>query len=330
MKPYNERLQMIDEAINSKRGTWNSFFDYLLISTDHNKVKGKGVYTEVSTLEKAKAAYPYWEYVCSKEEYLQRAKELGWVNGYRWGVVYKNENHGKDLPVDLEISITLPNWFGPGSVWLTGCNPTNLQDSPAYCFKITDERYKPEGGLWDELSLSEEAYNALKGLVDYFAGKSVYTLVHKDKEMKNDWHKKGKLPPVGAVVRHKESGKDVEIKCHLRTEQALGERLCEPLIEIGYANDFEPIRNETDKLQQDILNFWNNKGEDCPIPEWELANHLYSLGYRKAKPMSEDEFMQNAMKYFEMNQFTVSQFTLIGEALCMLHSAGCRFIDQEE
>lgn len=317
MKPYNERLQMIDDAIIAKRGKWDSFFDYLLISTDHNKVKGKGAYTEVSTLEKAKAAYPYWEFVCSKEEYLQRAKELGWVNGYRWGVIYKNENHGKDLPVDLEISITLPNWFGPGSVWLTGCNPTNLQDSPAYYFKITDERYKPRDDLWVELSLSEEATNALKELTDYIVDKARWSPASNKQEKCNDWHKKGELPPVGAVVRHKESGKDVEIKCHLRTGQALGERLCEPLIEIGYANDFEPIRNETDKLQQDILNYWNNKGVDCPIPEWELANHLHSIGYRKIKPMSEKEFMERCVDICEYGD-------------SRLYRAGCRFIDQED
>lgn len=320
MKPYNERLQMIDDAIIAKRGKWDSFFDYLLISTEHNKVKGKGAYTEVSTLEKAKAAYPYWEFVCSKEEYLQRAKELGWVNGYRWGVIYKNENHGKDLPVDLEISITLPNWFGPGSVWLTGCNPTNLQDSPAYYFKITDERYKPRGDLWVELTLSEEATSALKELTDYIADKACCTPASDKQEKCNDWHKKGELPPVGAVVdvvgdvQYGAGETNCEVVAHVENcaviRMSYGLGCFEPRV-------LKPSHSETDKLQQDILDHWNNKGEDCPIPEWELANHLYSLGYRKVKPMSEQEFMERCVDICDHSD-------------SRLYRAGCRFIDQED
>src|SRR5690554_7737030 len=136
MKPYNERLPMIDAAIDYYKGKLpreanpdstlivGAYGSYYFISEEYfNTYSGES------------------EFVCYEEEFEQRAKELGCINGYKWGVVYKNENHGKDLPDDLEISITLPNWFGSGSVWLTGCNPTNLQDSPAYYFKITDERY---------------------------------------------------------------------------------------------------------------------------------------------------------------------------------------------
>lgn len=88
MKPYKQRVRLIDDAIIDKGGKWDDSYNHLLISTDCNHVRGEGYWCGVSTLEMAKCAGPYWEYVCSKEEFMQRKQELqkkpSWDSAPKW------------------------------------------------------------------------------------------------------------------------------------------------------------------------------------------------------------------------------------------------------
>ncbi len=81
-----------------------------------------------------------WNFVCSQDQFQQRARELGYVNGYRWGVEYPANGKKPDLaddvtingeyesiPIDDSISIEVKN-----AAW-----------GSIYKFKITDQRYKP-------------------------------------------------------------------------------------------------------------------------------------------------------------------------------------------
>lgn len=66
-------------------------------------------------------------------DFQQRAKELGFVGKYRWGVLYKTDGTPPELPNDVVIGVAdYPD--APFSAW-----KWEMIDS----FKIIDHRYKP-------------------------------------------------------------------------------------------------------------------------------------------------------------------------------------------
>jgi hypothetical protein len=73
-------------------------------------------------------------------QFQQRAKELGFVNGYRWGVEYKNTGDEPLINDDVLIEVYSTadeQWnLGPCSLW-------NFRARTITAFKITDQRYKP-------------------------------------------------------------------------------------------------------------------------------------------------------------------------------------------
>ena len=183
MKPYNERLPMIDAAIEYYKGKWPDKRG--VQEDDRQGLFYVGSATKIMNMSHGPHTHEV-EHICNQEEFEQRAKELGYINGYKWGVIYKNENHGEDLPDDLEISVTVTNWNDTGSIWLSKRTPKSLVGNTSGSFKITDERYMP-----------------------------------KEQEMNNDWYKKGELPPVGSVVWVKTplNEKSVEVEVVAYTEQ---------------------------------------------------------------------------------------------------------------
>lgn len=79
--------------------------------------------------------------ICSDYEFQQRARELGYVNGYRWGVEYPTNGKKPDLPSDIAVSVfdeKDESWWCEDIAghfsWKEGCTAK---------FKITDTRYKP-------------------------------------------------------------------------------------------------------------------------------------------------------------------------------------------
>lgn len=145
--------------------------------------------------------------------------------------------------------------------------------------------------------------------------------------MNIDWYEKDELPPVGTECEYIIGERKGYLQCTFVGLNSRGNIVIETvdgeyLTYHDYQIKFRPLCTETNKLIEQMM------FHGCQSLNRKEAAELVEKGYRKVKLMSEDGFMQNALKYFEMNQFTVSQFTLIGEALCKLHSAGCRFIDQ--
>lgn len=83
----------------------------------------------------------YVELVCTKDQFTQRAKELGFINGYRYGVEYATNGIKPDLDgVGIEI---LNNSWKPARL----CEEWNwaLKNtvSAIVKFRIVDQRYKP-------------------------------------------------------------------------------------------------------------------------------------------------------------------------------------------
>lgn len=75
-------------------------------------------------------------FICNREQFEHRASELGYVNGYRWGVEYELDGKGPDLPDD-----TLIVWTDSVRSAETTCHGMNWVGVES--FKITDQRYKP-------------------------------------------------------------------------------------------------------------------------------------------------------------------------------------------
>lgn len=85
----------------------------------------------------------YSKRVCTVQEFIQRAKEFGWVNGYKWGVEYTADNKKPELPDDLLVRY----WLNEISSYIGNVGTLNWVKSkrflPVVKFKIIDENYKP-------------------------------------------------------------------------------------------------------------------------------------------------------------------------------------------
>ncbi len=77
------------------------------------------------------------DFVCTKGEFQQRAKELGYINGYRYGVEYPTNGERPTLPDDTLVSVKDKHW-------LHGHEQIGAWEwSLLKTFKILDQRYKP-------------------------------------------------------------------------------------------------------------------------------------------------------------------------------------------
>ncbi len=72
-------------------------------------------------------------------EIKQRASELGYINGYRYGVEYPTDGKKPDLPDDLDVMVRSTNT----GLWCDERMVISNFWPHTKSFKITDERYKP-------------------------------------------------------------------------------------------------------------------------------------------------------------------------------------------
>ena len=73
-----------------------------------------------------------------KAAFEQRARELGYINGYRWGVEYPTNGKKPDLPEDTSVQVRNDVY----AFWTCG-QVGGLSWPNVFKFKITDQRYKP-------------------------------------------------------------------------------------------------------------------------------------------------------------------------------------------
>lgn len=126
------KQELIDKAVHDLGGVfdgtlpkYNHEFDFWVTTSAEG----------VTTLRAVAAGFSI-----TKEEFQQRAKELGYINGYRWGVEYPTNGKKPDLPDDVTINgeyELMPIYYSiPIEV-------KNAAWGSIYKFKITDQRYKP-------------------------------------------------------------------------------------------------------------------------------------------------------------------------------------------
>ena len=77
-------------------------------------------------------------FICNREQFEQRAHELGYVNGYRWGVEYPTNGKKPDLPDDVAIS-----WLDEYETWC-GSMVGNLKWSKYHGGFIDIEKFLTE------------------------------------------------------------------------------------------------------------------------------------------------------------------------------------------
>lgn len=140
--------ELIDKAVEVWLGIYKPAYDYV------ERFELSGSYT--ASLEDEGST------LFAKSKFTQRAKELGWINGYKWGVEYPTNGKKPELPDDVVVVVK----FSPSDIvwhkdfvqnwrWLAGGITS---------FRIVDERYKPKAEI-----------------------------VSAD----NSWHERGEFPPAG-------------------------------------------------------------------------------------------------------------------------------------
>ena len=125
------KQELIDKGISEARGIW---------PITRKDVNIAGLYkSDTGVFDKsASGKHGYSGWVVSKEEFQQRARELGWVGGFKWGVEYPTNGEKPDLPDDVKVKVCIDknDWSYAGSACSFNWDNTKH-------FRITDERYKP-------------------------------------------------------------------------------------------------------------------------------------------------------------------------------------------
>jgi hypothetical protein len=193
------------------------------------------------------------EYICTVGKFTQRAKELGFIGQYRWGVEYLTNGKRPELPDDVEIDIYLDDHSESNGGWL-GRDVTvgsRVWSVKIVSFKITDQRYRPaDTSYLNALSQDQSLTHSEEGLTH------------------SDWFESGDFPPAGAECEVKSSG-----QWHKTTVIGMNGPFCVYVStgfeETNYNGDddpksFRPIRNELDKkrvvteAQKVCVNFASN------------------------------------------------------------------------
>ena len=114
------------------------------------------------------------EVVCHITDFIEQAKRLGYINGYRWGVEYPTNGKRPELADDVIVSTKCNDNRG----WLPETICFNRDWRWPTHFKITDLRYKPAD-------------------TSYLDVKQKDHIVEANEKVYNSWHERGELPPVG-------------------------------------------------------------------------------------------------------------------------------------
>ena len=146
--------------------------------------------------------------ICTKSEFEKRARELGYINGYRWGVEYLTNGKKPDLMEDVLIDAKCEKgtneWLGWTDMEVSDAAWTDTDNQfPVSSFKIIDPRYKPK----DTSYLDKPTVVG----VDMASGKGetieciVRTKIELEVVNSEDWYdyenqKALRLPPVGEKV----------------------------------------------------------------------------------------------------------------------------------
>lgn len=177
------------------------------------------------------------------EEFEDAAKRMGYINGYRYGVEYPTNGNRPDLPGGTLVELT----FACGSKYECKTSSTTFESRPIHdpvvvSFRITDEKYKPVDEA-TEINIAEEVKKELRSVnkkmlsgccqelgeiqpideaskgFEVIKRPEPYVprkIASVDGIIKNNWHERGELPPVGELVEYQQNREEKRFeKCRV-------------------------------------------------------------------------------------------------------------------
>lgn len=225
------KQELIDKAVKSRKGLIGKENE----SADVVLWDGNEFYLVSRNYARVAVQMEEGDIICSRAEFEKRAKELGWINGYKWGVEYPTNGEKPDLPDDLEIK-----WLKPCGKWsgkvISGYFRWKGGRAEVTKFRIVDERYKPVS------EISEKQQNV-----------SDLPENNQKTENVNDWYKRGELPPVDSEIEVYTEGEEVR-QIHVvwsGDDVVFGWDMGAPFVYAHFsaeAYEFRPIKSEREKF----------------------------------------------------------------------------------
>jgi hypothetical protein len=149
-------MKTLDDAVIELDGVWPSKSDLCVYMVEYVSPKVWSAGSQVAN------------WLFTKEQFTQRAKELGFVGKYRWGVEYPTDGKRLDLDDDIIVEMKCKS----GEWHPAGADEFYLFD-PSYfsALKIVDRRYKPA----DTSYLDKPTYTPTKSADDCLVEHAIKT-----------------------------------------------------------------------------------------------------------------------------------------------------------
>lgn len=233
-------MKTLDDAVIELNGVWSFKFD------------------ELVTFEMSQ---PPKRLVYSKLQFQQRAKELGFINGYRWGIEYKTDGKRPDLPGDVGVSAVGKTYYSFAN------NPAGgVLWGKADKFIISDPRHKPADTSYLEKPALEPVPEE-EGWYDYDNQNAIV----------------GKFPKhLEVVIVNTASGIEFEVVGQSSSGSVVVQRSDNGEFYSFHLHQLKPLdyyrkaKAERKRALDVIYNKWNERGDIVEVAEW-----LYDKGFLK-------------------------------------------------
>lgn len=200
--------------------------------------------------------YDHTEYteLCTQDEFTQRAKDLGWINGYQYGAEY--ETNGKKPVLDDDVMVQVRYRNEPDGAWRGGSVNLFIWENSIEKFRIVDDRFKPD--QLDDISVVD---------------------------IKNSWHQQNKLPPVGIIclaLNGKDmQWKEVEILKYRINEAGISVAAVMNVhtFELFWAGDFKPIKSKHEEFVEAAMMAIASKHSNFTEQPVEFLKCLFEAGF---------------------------------------------------
>ena len=299
-----DKQALIDKAVEDLKGVLPEDGMYLLFCKQRVEEYKAGQYAAGNS---ARPHESYWDVICTTEKFTQRARELGWINGYKCGVEYPTNGKKPDLPDDVDVDINFANlgndWHGPSKVGHWKWDARQILR-----FRIVGERYKPKEpeqqtkrikdlsdvifAVSDAISVAVDAgaMPAARELQkinrdllakDHAVGVGQHELQAKPD---NSWHERGELPPAGTVCDAYDFGHSQWIRVKTLDAKSRDELACATIKDEVYGrliwcNKFRPIKTERELLIDVIASAGN-------LSDGILADAIIAAGWSRVSEKS--------------------------------------------
>jgi hypothetical protein len=213
------------------------------------------------------------EFLFTKEQFQQRAKQLGFVGKYRWGVEYPTNGKKPDLADDVLVRYwTEERCSSQNTVLSLDWRYDYNECHPIIKFKITDQRYKPaDTSYLDKPDSSlDKKESSLDSTADWYCYETQTAL---------------RLPPVGVEVEWSGNGGRHWYKTALifSDETLFMTRGYQLYKTVGESIEFRPLdwnrKTEAEKKRVVTAAYADLVKAGCVLSNLNSLYKLYDLGY---------------------------------------------------